>query len=207
MIIWLNGTFGVGKTTTAGELIPRIPESRLFDAEKVGEMLGHVLGRPERDFQDWQPWRGLVVETARQLLDFVGGTLVVTQTVLRQEYWREIGGGLAEAGIPVHHFVLTTDDATLTHRITTDTKPESRNAGQWRLGHLPAHRDALPWLRREAQVVDSTGIPPSRVAELIIEHLARTAPNVPSHTAGARQAGAAPQTTGVTQTGNDRIRR
>jgi adenylylsulfate kinase-like enzyme len=52
MIVWLNGAFGAGKTTTAGELTSRIPESRLFDAEKVGEMLWHVLGMPARDFQD-----------------------------------------------------------------------------------------------------------------------------------------------------------
>ncbi|MFE7749529.1 AAA family ATPase [Streptomyces sp. NPDC057428] len=187
MIIWLNGTFGVGKTTTAGELTARLPGARLFDAEKVGEMLGHVLGRPERDFQDWQPWRGLVVETARQLLDFVGGTLVVTQTVLREGYWQELSGGLAEAGIPVHHFVLHTDDGTLVHRITTDTKPDSRNAGQWRLDHLPAYRDALPWLRREAETIDTTGIPPSRVAEIIIDHLPRTGPNGPSGTTAAAQ--------------------
>lgn len=94
MIIWLNGTFGAGKTTTAKEVTSLLPDSRLFDTEKVGEMLWHVLGVPDRDFQDFPPWRGLVVETARQVLDHVGGTLVVTQTVLVESYWREIHDGL-----------------------------------------------------------------------------------------------------------------
>lgn len=171
MMIWLNGTFGAGKTTTAGELVSRLPDSRIFDAEKVGEMLGHVLEAPGNDFQNLPPWRGLVVETARQLLDHVGGTLVVTQTVLREEYWREIHAGLTKAGIPVRHFVLHTDRATLLHRIETDTKPESVLASPWRREHLAAYEHALPWLRREAEVVDTTHLAPARVAQHILDHL------------------------------------
>ncbi|CAM5361361.1 ATP-binding protein OS=Streptomyces gougerotii OX=53448 GN=GCM10010227_50310 PE=4 SV=1 [Streptomyces diastaticus subsp. diastaticus] len=125
MIIWLNGTFGAGKTTTAGELTTRIRDSRVLDTERIGEMLGHVLGAPEGDFQDLPPWRGLVVETARQVLDHVGGTLVVAQTVLVEPYWQEIRAGLAKAGVPVHHFLLHTDPDTLVHRIASDTAPES----------------------------------------------------------------------------------
>ncbi|MFB7998991.1 AAA family ATPase [Streptomyces sp. NPDC056002] len=167
MIIWLNGTFGAGKTTTAKELTSRIPDSRLFDAEKVGEMLWHVLGVPERDFQDFPPWRGLVVETARQVLDYVGGTLVVTQTVLVEQYWQEIHTGLAQAGIPVHHFLLHTDQDTLVERIETDTKPKSIAARQWRLDHLADYRQSLSWLRRAAEVIDTTEITPDRVADII----------------------------------------
>ncbi|MFI2280325.1 hypothetical protein [Nocardia beijingensis] len=62
MIVWLNGTFGAGKTTTAAELSALLPGSRIFDTEEVGVMLRHVLAsQPVPDFQDWQPWRGLVV--------------------------------------------------------------------------------------------------------------------------------------------------
>ncbi len=168
MILWLNGTFGAGKTTTAQELVSRITDARLFDAEKVGEMLWHVLGVPERDFQDFPPWRGLVVETARQVLDHVGGTLIVTQTVLREQYWREIHTSLTKAGIPVHHFLLHADHDTLVHRIETDTKPDSIPAVPWRLSHLTAYQQALPWLRDQATVIDTTHIPPTRVADLVI---------------------------------------
>ncbi|WP_433522294.1 hypothetical protein ACQPZ2_34800 [Nocardia pseudovaccinii] len=65
MIIWLNGTFGAGKTTTAQELTALLPGSRIFDTEEVGIMLRHVLASEiVRDFQDWQPWRALVVAAA-----------------------------------------------------------------------------------------------------------------------------------------------
>ncbi|MBM9510653.1 AAA family ATPase [Actinacidiphila acididurans] len=171
MIIWLNGTFGAGKTTTAKELAARIPDARIFDAEKVGEMLWHVLGVPERDFQDFPPWRGLVVETARQLLDYVGGTLVVPQTVLVEQYWQEIRAGLREAGIPVHHFLLHTSQDRLVERIETDAKPESVTARQWRLDHLADYERSLSWLRRTAEVIDTTEIVPARVAEIIMSRV------------------------------------
>ncbi|GAA1918946.1 hypothetical protein GCM10009837_50220 [Streptomyces durmitorensis] len=78
MIVWVNGSFGVGKTTTSERLVELIPASRLFDTEEVGYMLHHVLGplQEEADFQHWTPWRRLVVETARELLAYTGDTLV-----------------------------------------------------------------------------------------------------------------------------------
>lgn len=74
MIVWLNGTHGVGKTTTAALVQQLIPDSRVFDAEKIGETLMDVHpGLPEADnFQNWPPWRPLVVETARRILDYTG---------------------------------------------------------------------------------------------------------------------------------------
>ncbi|MGI5197849.1 AAA family ATPase [Streptomyces sp. CA-288835] len=167
MIIWLNGAFGVGKTTTARELTTILPDSRLFDAEQVGYMLWHVLGKP-REFQDLPPWRGLVVETARQVLDYVGGTLVVTQTVLEKPYWREIRTGLTQAGIPLRHFVLHTDHNTLVERIQNDTDPEGADARGWRLDHLEDYDQALLWLREEAELIDTTRIPAPIVAKLVM---------------------------------------
>ncbi len=171
MIIWLNGTFGAGKTTTSRELLPLLPQARLFDSEYVGLMLRHVLASvPVDDFQDWPPWRSLVVQTATQVLDYVGGTLVIPQSVLVEQYWTEIRSGLEEAGIPVHHFVLHADREVLTHRIETD--PVETGARQWRLDHLDTYEAAHPWLSREADLLDTTTLPPPEVARLITARLA-----------------------------------
>lgn len=166
MIVWLNGTFGAGKTTTAAELVDRIPDARIFDAEKVGGMLDHVLGRVG-NFQDHQPWRGIVVDSAARILDYVGGTLVIPQTVLNEQYWKEISEGLTAAGVPVHHYVLHTNRATLTSRIEGDTSLEAPYARQWRLDHLDAYESAYPWLEREATIIDTTQIAADAVAEQI----------------------------------------
>ncbi|HFI0446577.1 TPA: adenylyl-sulfate kinase [Streptococcus suis] len=59
MIIWLNGPFGVGKTTLANILHKRIENSYLYDPELLGDFLQHQLPQtvcPE-DFQDYSVWR------------------------------------------------------------------------------------------------------------------------------------------------------
>jgi len=112
MIVWLNGTFGAGKTTTAAELVKLLPAARLFDPEQVGYLLRHVLYEPVYDFQDLPPWRPLVRETAARVLRHVGGTLVAPQTILVEAYAKEIFDGLAADDVTVHHFVLHADEAS-----------------------------------------------------------------------------------------------
>ncbi|MEU6349002.1 ATP-binding protein [Streptomyces sp. NPDC047072] len=43
MIVWINGTHGAGKTTTSALVRQLLPDSRVFDAEKVSETLMTVL--------------------------------------------------------------------------------------------------------------------------------------------------------------------
>jgi thymidylate kinase len=179
VIIWLNGTFGAGKTTTANELVDLVPDATIFDTEQVGYMLGHVEKLPQvDDFQHWPPWRHLVVETAAQLLGYVGGPLVIPQTVLVEQYWTEIRTGLEKYGIPVQHYVLHSDPDTLTERIETDsaTNAQFPKARQWRLDHRAVYRDALPWLTREGEVVDTARLSPSQVARLVADTVSAASP-------------------------------
>lgn len=171
MIVWLNGTFGAGKTTTSRELVALLPGARIFDSESVGYMLRPVLADvAAQDFQDHPPWRSLVVQTAAQLLGYVGGTLVVPQTVLVRPYWRELSDGLAVAGIPVRHFVLHADSAELVRRIDSDTV--ETHARQWRLDRVADYEKALPWLREEGEVVPTDGTAPGEVARHIAASMA-----------------------------------
>lgn len=169
--MWLNGTHGVGKTTTSGLVQQLLPESRVFDAEKVGETLMDVSpGLPATDnFQHWPPWRPLVVETARRILDYTGGTLVMPMTVLVEEYWREISAGLAHHAVPVRHFVLHADQDTLRRRIEGDTVL-GPSPSAFRLKYLAPYAEAArTWLHHEAEVVDTTHLTPSEVALRIAE--------------------------------------
>lgn len=164
MIVWLNGTHGAGKTTTSALAQELIPGSRVFDAEKVGETLMDITpGLPETDnFQHWPPWRPLVVETARCVLDYTGGTLLVPMTVLVEQYWREISTGLARHAIPVRHFVLHADRDTLRGRIEGDTL---LGPSPFRLSYLDSYAEAArTWLHDEAEVVDTTDLTPAQAA-------------------------------------------
>jgi AAA domain len=167
VIIWLNGTHGAGKTTTSALVQQLIPDSRVFDAEKVGETLMDITpALPETDnFQHWPPWRPLVVETARHVLNYTGGTLVMPMTVLVEQYWREISSGFAQHGIPVRHFALHADQDTLRERIEADTV---MGPSTFRLQYLQPYAEAARnWLHGEAEVVDTTHLSPNQAARQI----------------------------------------
>lgn len=170
MIVWINGTHGAGKTTTAALVQQLIPGSRVFDAEKVGETLMDISpGLPATDnFQHWPPWRSLVVETARQVLDYTGGTLIMPMTVLIEEYWREISSGLAGYGIPVKHVVLHADPDTLRSRIAGDLVlgPDS----PFRLKHVEPYAQAAgTWLPQVAELIDTAHLTPAEVAHRVVD--------------------------------------
>ena len=170
VIVWLNGTHGAGKTTTSALVQELIPDSRVFDAEMVGGVLMDIRpGLPETDnFQHWPPWRALVVETARRVLEYTGGTLVVPMTVLVEEYWREISTGLAQHGIPVRHFVLHADQDTLRRRIAGDTVVGPNST--FRLKYLDSYAEAArTWLHESAELVDTTDLTPAQAALKIAE--------------------------------------
>ncbi|MGQ5634871.1 MULTISPECIES: NUDIX hydrolase [unclassified Streptomyces] len=187
-VVWINGAFGAGKTTTARELIELIPNSTLFDPEVIGAGLAQLLPAKRLaevgDFQDLPIWRRLVVDTAAALLAELGGTLVVPMTLLRQEYRDEIFGGLAARRIPVHHLLLAPAETILRQRMAdrettggpSDGEiPPGRPGGeipqrQWADHHIEPYRAALAaWLTADAHLVDTSDLTPYATAVRIAE--------------------------------------
>jgi predicted kinase len=169
MIVWLNGTHGVGKTTTSAEVQRLLPGARVLDAEKIGEVLMAIRpGLPATEnFQHWAPWRPLVVETARRVLEYTGGILVMPMTVLVESYWSEIRAGLDAYEIPVRHFVLHADQETLRHRIQND---HVLGPSTFRFAHLDQYAEAARnWLHDDAEVIDTSNITPEQAGRLIAD--------------------------------------
>jgi hypothetical protein len=125
-------------------------------------------GLPATDnFQHWPPWRSLVVETARHVLAYTGGTLVMPMTVLVEQYWREISTGLARHGVPIRHFVIHADQDTLRRRIDEDAV---MGPSRFRLEYLEPYAEAArAWLHDEAEVVDTTKLTPAEAARRIAQ--------------------------------------
>lgn len=167
MIIWLNGTFGAGKTSTANELVTLLDAARLFDPEWVGYMLKANLADQEfTDFQELPPWRTLVPAVMDQIGRLTGQHLITVQSVLVQSYWRELQAGLDRHSLPLFHVLLRADPAVLAERIRADQA--ERDASQWRLDHLSEFAAARAWMEAAADlVVDSTALPVPAVASLI----------------------------------------
>jgi hypothetical protein len=108
VIVWINGPFGVGKSTAATLLAEAWPEATVFDPEDLGFLLRrwHPPDAVVEDFQDLPTWRRLVRETAAGLLRDFGHPLIVPMTLLKAAYFDEIVGGLRREKVEVHHFCL-----------------------------------------------------------------------------------------------------
>jgi len=169
VIIWINGTFGVGKTTTAN-LISRRAQWRIFDPEHVGYLLAaNLKDHTFDDFQDLPPWRRLVPVVAEEIRRYTDcAAMVAVRTVLVAEYWHELRDGLAERDLPVFHVVLDCEEDQLRRRIEQDQdEPQARD---WRLDHIESFHQAKSWLAKSADLmIDTTLLTPDDVASRIIE--------------------------------------
>jgi tRNA uridine 5-carbamoylmethylation protein Kti12 len=101
MIIFLNGPFGVGKTTTAHLLAARLPQAIVYDPEVMGSYLQYLLKTidPVDDFQDYVLWRTMTVEVARLLRATYQRSLIVPMTVTRRDYYDDMTSCTASASL------------------------------------------------------------------------------------------------------------
>jgi hypothetical protein len=172
--LWLNGPFGVGKTTTARHIIEREARWRLFDPEWVGAMLrANLAGVEYDDFQELESWRTLVPIVAREVAATMRTRhLLVVQTVLVEEHWLELRRGFEREDLELVHVVLDCDEQPLRTRITADE--DDPGAADWRDAHVDAYRSARDWMAGAADlVVDTTARTAAEAAELVVEFLRR----------------------------------
>ena len=169
MIIWINGSFGVGKTTTSDRILAQTTGWRIFDPEWVGYMLqANLKDQDFDDFQDLPPWRSLVPRALFEVQAYTAEHLLAPQTVLSKDYWIELREGIIAVGLDVFHVVLDCDDEVLRHRIATDS--QESDAEQWRLNHIERFSSARAWMSETADlVIDTTDMTPDAVARAILE--------------------------------------
>ena len=169
-VIWVNGTFGVGKTTTAGKLAAMTEGTRLFDPEHVGYLLmANLSDHQVSDFQQLPPWRTLVPVVMDEIIRFTGQHVIAVQTVLVESYWRELESGLRSRGHDVLHILLDAEPETLHTRIDAD--PDGEPIRPWRHNHDDEYVAARPWLTDTADlVVDTTKLSAEEAATQIRDH-------------------------------------
>jgi hypothetical protein len=119
MILWINGAFGSGKTTSAYELHRRLPGSFVYDPENIGYFLFKNMPRRLRmkDFQDYPQWRLFNYEMLKDLAGRFDGVIIAPMTVTHPEYFDEIIGRLRREGFEVQHYILYAERPVLEKRL------------------------------------------------------------------------------------------
>jgi len=119
MIIWINGAFGSGKTSTAFELHRRLPDSFVYDPENVGYFIRQNAPAEfsKGDFQDIPLWREMNYKLIKLITLQYSGNLIVPMTIVDPLYYYEIIGKLREDGLDIHHFILYASKETILHRL------------------------------------------------------------------------------------------
>jgi adenylylsulfate kinase-like enzyme len=177
LIVWLNGTFGAGKSSVAAEIVKLDEKFRIFDPEWVGFMLrANLQDQKFSDFQQLPSWRRLTPVVAREVAESTGQNIVAVQTVLNAEYWAEIARGCELQGLELFHVVLEAEPTTLRKRIEQDEV--ERDAIEWRIEHMPVYEKQRQWMIDAADLtIDTTNIAPYAAAIRLLESVEMIKPH------------------------------
>lgn len=151
MIVLINGSFGVGKTTVAKLLRDALKGSAIYDPEWVGIAMMRLPrwvkleGAGTGDFQDIGLWRGSVVAGVRLFRLFARGPVIVPMTFSRRAYFDEVVSGFRRLDPELRVFCLKASLPTVKKRLVgRGTRIEGTGA-EWLARRIvecaEAHRD------------------------------------------------------------------
>ena len=168
MIVFINGPFGIGKTTTASLLAERIDNAFIFDPEIIGTLLQKMFGKiyPVSDFQEYRLWPFLTVLVLRFLLVIMRRPLVVPMTITDRGRWLYVSQRLKTSDSKLTCICLTCSEQELRRRILS--RPDAEGSHEWCLAHvaqgLEIMQDATFGLP-----IATEGKTPEQVADEIIQ--------------------------------------
>jgi hypothetical protein len=155
MAVWLNGPFGVGKSTVSEALVRRIPDAVLADPERIGWVVRRTFWRG-RDYQEVALWRRLTIRMVERA--DARGTAVVPMTIVEPDVFEQITRG-------ARVFALVADRPTIEARIASDP-----NDQRWRSDNLDRCLDAF---RDDAfgERIATDGLSAEAVADEVLRRL------------------------------------
>lgn len=169
VFVFLNGPFGVGKSTTARILATLLPRAGHYNPEHIGAALRLAHGPFYRagDYQDLATWRRLVPLVARlYLLRYP--TVIMPITVWRRDYLAALLAGLRRADRDLRVFQLAAPEDELRRRVLS--RPDARNGRDWWWSHLESGL-AMASDAAFGEVIDTAGRSPLQVASTIAARL------------------------------------
>ena len=151
MIVIINGSFGVGKTTVARLVRAALPGSVIYDPEWAGLALlrlprwSGLQGSGTDDFQDMPLWRRSAIVGPRLCRAFTSGAVIVPMTFSRCDYFAEVVAGISQLSPEVRVFCLQASLATVKQRLSARGEQTAGPKADWIRRRIiecaVAHRD------------------------------------------------------------------
>jgi AAA domain len=176
MIVMINGSFGVGKTTIAKLLRRSLPGSMIYDPEWIGFIINRLPGwiRSKSpgswDYQNIFFWRRATVTGVRLFSLLAPRTVIVPMTFSNREYFDEIVTAIRQLDSELRVFCLRASLATVKKRlIARGTKIEGPGS-EWIARRIvecvEAHKDTY-----FGEPVDTEGHSARHIADDILKRL------------------------------------
>lgn len=144
MIIWIDGTYGVGKTEVAKRLKERFSDNkaelleadyyseeslkRLVEEAKANNSFPHIGGTlPQNNMRFIQEFRELIEEKSKNSEKY----LIVDMALTMQECKKELFDRLKKGNKDILHIILTADNETIKARVKSDKSRMKDIALDW----------------------------------------------------------------------------
>jgi hypothetical protein len=151
MIVLINGSFGVGKTTVAKLLRDALKGSAIYDPEWAGMVLMRLpqwvrlKGSGTGDFQNIELWRRSAVAGVRLFRLFAPGPVIVPMTFSCRAYFDEIATGFSRLDPELRVFCLKASLPTVKTRLVARGTSIEGPGAEWIARRIvectEAHRD------------------------------------------------------------------
>ncbi len=118
MIVWISGAYGVGKSTLAEALSPKMSGAIIFDAEEVGNAVrGNYPGEPfGAVFEDYPMWGKFCAALIADIHKMYNKDILVPMTLVRKSS-QSIIDALNAEGIDARLVILTASRQSIHDRI------------------------------------------------------------------------------------------
>jgi hypothetical protein len=178
MVVFINGSFGVGKSTVAKLLRRSLPGGMIYDPEWARSVLMRLpvwvglKGAGSDDFQNIELWRRSAIEGVRLFRLLARGPLIVPMTFSSRAYFEEVTSGVARHDPELRAFCLRAGLATVRRRLAGRGDRVEGRGSEWVARRIvecaDAHRN--PHFGEPVDTEDRTA---PEVAQEIIERLRR----------------------------------
>lgn len=175
MVVMINGSFGVGKSTVARLLRDALPGGAIYDPEWAGFVLQRLPGRARRspasdDFQHMRAWRKSAVAGVRLFRRFARGPVIVPMAFTHRPYFDEVVGGIRRFDPELRVFCLRAGVETVQRRLAGRGTPVDGPGAEWIARRVrecaEAHRDP-----HFGEPVDTEALTAREAAEEIVRRL------------------------------------